>query len=413
MPTFVYKAKRGPREVVEGELESPDENQAIKILDGLGLVPVTIRVKQGMTPAKTAQKNTAQKKTATVAAPRGIRRRQINDFTRSLANMIKGNVPIIKGLNLLEKQSTGALKGVVADLSDAVRQGASLSQAMERHPSVFPFLMVGMARGGEAAGLLGEMLEKTADHEEKAEEMRQKIRSAMAYPLFVLAMGAFSIFILLAYFMPRLMETYLSNHQALPWPTEVTLALGKFFAAYWYWILGVCVLLFAFIRRKAGSAEGPWDAFKLQFPFFGALVLKSSVASFNRTLGLLVGHGVPLVKGVPLAAETVANRVMRDRLKAIEDSLVKRGISLGAGLQEVPDYPPTAVALTIVGEESGNLAASLDHIATQYERDVEIWLKTFSTLVEPIMIFVVGGIIGFIVFAMLMPIFQMDVLMEK
>lgn len=407
MPMFVYKAKRGPREVVEGELDAPDETQAIRILDGLGLVPVAIRVKQGVTPG------TPVKKTVAVASPVGIRRRQINDFIRSLANMIKGNVPILKGLSLLETQTSGALKGIVTDLVDAIRQGASLSQAMERHPSVFPFLMIGMAKGGEAAGLLGEMLEKTAEHEEKAEEMRQKIKSAMAYPLFVLGMGAFSIFILLVYFMPRLMETYLSNNQALPWPTEATLAVGNFFAAYWYWILGVFVLLYAFIRRKAGSSEGPWDGAKLQLPFFGSLVLKSSVANFNRTLGLLLAHGVPLVKGVSLAAETVTNRVMRERLKAIEGNLIKRGISLGAALREVPDYPPTAVALTLVGEESGNLASSLDHIANQYEKDVEIWLKTFSTLIEPIMIFVVGGIIGFIVFAMLMPIFQMDVLMEK
>lgn len=408
MPIFFYKAKRGPHEVVEGELDAPDEHQAIKILDGLGLVPVAIRVKQGVSlPKKTVKKTTA------VAATGGIRRRQINDFIRSLANMIKGNVPILKGLTLLETQATGALKGVAAGLVDAVRQGASLSQAMERYPSVFPFLMIGMARGGEAAGLLGEMLEKTADHEEKAEEMHQKIKSAMAYPLFVLAMGAISIFILLVYFMPRLMETYLSNNQALPWPTEATLAVGNFFSTYWYWILGVFALVYAVIRQKAGSSEGPWDGIKLQLPFFGSLVQKSSVASFNRTLGLLLGHGVPLVKGVPLAAETVTNRVMRDRLKAIEEKLIKRGISLGTALTEVPDYPPTAVALTAVGEESGNLAVSLNHIATQYERDVEIWLKTFSTLVEPVLIFVVGGVIGFIVFAMLMPIFQMDVLMEK
>ena len=122
-------------------------------------------------------------------------------------------------------------------------------------------------------------------------------------------------------------------------------------------------------------------------------------------------HGVPLVKGVALAAETVTNRVMSDRLKGVEENLVKRGSSLGAALREVPDYPQTAIALVLVGEESGNLAMALGHIANQYERDVESWLKTSTTLIEPVMILLVGGIIGFVVFAMLMPIFQMDVLM--
>ena len=152
---------------------------------------------------------------------------------------------------------------------------------------------------------------------------------------------------------------------------------------------------------------------KLQIPFIRTLVLKSAVVSFSRTLGLLLSHGVPLVKGVPLAADTVTSQVMSRRLKAVQENLVKHGSSLGAALREVPDYPTMAVALVAVGEESGDLAGSLGHVANQYERDVELWLKTITTLIEPAMILFIGGIIGFVVFAMLMPIFQMDVLMDK
>lgn len=408
MPTFSYKAKRGPREVVEGELDAPDEHEVIKVLDGLGLVPVNIRSKQGgVSPAAVPKAAPAK-----APPPRGVRRRHVNDFVRSLANLVKANVPILKGLNLLEQQSPSGMKEVVADLAGAVRQGASLSQAMERHPGVFPRLLLGMVRGGESAGLLGEMLEKTADHEDKVEDLRRRIRGAMAYPLFVLTMGGATVFILLVYFMPRLMETYLSNQKGLPWPTEATLAVSRFLSGNWYWMIGVFFLLYAFLRRKGGASQGPWDLIKLQLPFIKSLVLKSSVVSFSRTLGLLVSHGVPVVKGVPLAAETVINRVMANRLKGVEEKLVKRGASLGAALKEVPDYPPTAVALVTIGEESGDLATSLGHIANQYERDVESWLKAATTLIEPVMILLVGGIIGFVVFAMLMPIFQMDVFTE-
>lgn len=403
MTTFIYKAKKGPREIVEGELEAPDETQAISALDQLGLVPMAIQVKSSVS-----------QKTPRVSSslPRGIKRREVNDFVRSLANLVKGNVPILKALSLLEKQALGKMKGVLTDLVNAVRQGSSLSEAMERQSHVFPRLLIGMVRGGESAGLLGEMLEKTADHEEKAEDLRKRIKGAMAYPFFVLAMGVGTIFILLVYFMPRLMETYVSNNQALPWPTEVTLSVGHFLSGNWYWLVGAFFLIYAFIRRKGGSSEGPWDRIKLKLPFTKSLILKSTVVSFSRTLGLLLAHSVPLVKAVPLAAETVTNYIMARRLKAVQGNLVKHGSTLGAALKEVPDYPSMAVALVVVGEESGDLAQSLGHVASQYERDVELWLKTVTTLIEPVMILLIGGIIGFVVFAMLMPIFQMDVLME-
>lgn len=402
MSTFVYKAKRGPREVVEGELEAADANQAIAELDGLGLTPITIHPK-GESTGKAAPR---------ISTPRGIRKRHVNNFVRSLANLVKAKVPILKALKLLEGQSPREMKAVAADLAGQVAQGASLSQAMERHGGVFPRLLIGMVRGGEASGLLGEMLEKTAEHEEKSEDLRRRIRGAMAYPLFVLTMGGATIFILMVYFMPRLMETYLSNKQELPWPTEVTLAVSGFLSGNWYWILGVIILFYALAIRKGGSSQGPWDALNLQLPFIKSLVLKNSAVSFSRTLGLLLAHGVPLVKGVPLAAETVGNRVMGNRLKAIEEKLVRRGSSLGAALKEVPGYPSMAASLVTIGEESGHLAATLDQVALQYEKDVEGWLKVSTTLVEPVMILLVGGVIGFVVFAMLMPIFQMDVLME-
>ena len=304
------------------------------------------------------------------------------------------------------------MKQVVADLTMAVREGSLLSQALDRHPGVFSRLMVAMVRGGESAGLLGEMLEKTADHEEKAEDLRRRVQGALAYPIFVLVMGGATLFILLVYFMPRLMETYLSTGHALPWPTAVTLATGRFLSGYWYWILGVLFLIFALVRRKGGSGKAGWDLIKIQIPFLRTLVLKNSVVGFSRTLSLLTANGVSLVKGVPLAAKTVTNLVMADRLSVVEEDLIKHGSSLAAALRKVPDFPGLAVDLIVVGEESGDLASALRYVADQYEREVEGWLKMLTTLLEPALILVIGGVVGFIVFAMLMPIFQMDVLAE-
>ena len=151
---------------------------------------------------------------------------------------------------------------------------------------------------------------------------------------------------------------------------------------------------------------------KIQIPFLRTLVLKNSVVGFSRTLSLLTANGVSLVKGVPLAAKTVTNLVMADRLSVVEEDLIKHGSSLAAALRKVPDFPGLAVDLIVVGEESGDLASALRYVADQYEREVEGWLKMLTTLLEPALILVIGGVVGFIVFAMLMPIFQMDVLAE-
>lgn len=383
-------------------LDAADEDEAIRALDGLGLVPVSIRQKQGINVASPQ----------VLPSPVGIRRRHINEFVRSLANLVKGNVPLLKGLALLEKQSPSGMREVVADLAGAVREGSPLSQALDRHPGVFSRLMVAMVRGGESAGLLGEMLEKTADHEEKTEDLRRKVQGALAYPIFVLAMGGITLFVLLVYFMPRLMETYLTTGHALPWPTAVTLGTGRFLSSYWYWILGLLFLIFALVRQKGGSGKAGWDMIKLQLPLLRTLVLKNSVVGFSRTLSLLMANGVPLVKGVPLAAQTVTNLVMAGRLSAVEENLTKHGYSLATALRNVPDFPPLAVDLVVVGEESGDVASALRYVADQYEREVEVWLKALTTLLEPALILLIGGVIGFIVFAMLMPIFQMDVLTE-
>lgn len=407
MTQFVYKAKRGPYEVIEGELEASDEDQAVKTLDGLGLVPVQIESK------KTIQGKIAPRVPRGGPTTYGVKRNEITPFVRNLANLIRGNVPILKALGLLAKQSKGGFATIATDLRDSVRDGLSLSQAMERHPKAFSPLLVAMVKGGESAGVLGEMLEKLADHAEKEEDLRRKVRGALVYPLFVLTMGAATVFALLTYFLPRLIGVYVGSQQELPWPTEIVLGVSHFLSSHWYWLLGILFIVAAVIRRMEESSEQLWwDGLKIQIPLIGDLILKSCWIHFSRTLGLLLGHGVPLVKAVPLAAATVDNHILGSQLRTLEEDLVKRGASLASALKKVPQCPAMMVDLVAIGEESGNLSSTLSHISSTYEKNLEELLKTFTTLLEPVLILAIGLVVGFIVFAMLMPIFQMDVFVD-
>lgn len=401
MPQFAYRARKGPDEVIEGEVEATDESQAIRVLGSLGLVPVQIRSKEGALERPPSGKTSGH-----------LKKSHLTSFIRNLANLIRGNVPILKALNLLSRQSGGDLGQVVNHLKDSVRDGLSLSQAMERYSPAFPHLWIAMVRGGESSGALGEMLEKLAEHEEKGADLRRKVQGALVYPLVLLTVGVGTVLVLLTYFMPRLIGVYEGNQQPLPLPTTVVLEVSHFLSSNWYWLLGLLFLFVALLRKGGALRKTWWDGISLKIPFVGALLLKRSLIYFTRTLGLLLMHGVPVVRGVGLAAATVENSVLGHQLEGLEEALVQRGESLSTGLRRVPKCPAMIVDIISVGEESGDLSASLSHIAITYERDLEALLKTFTTLLEPILILAIGFIIGFIVFAMLLPIFQMDVLID-
>ena len=399
---YIYKAKKGPKEVVEGELEASSEAQALKLLDAQGLVPIRLKTGDG------SGKSSVKKRADIV-----VKRKEILLFMRNLANLLKGNVPVLRALVLLEGQARkGGMKNLTADLSASVRAGLTLSEAFEQNPRIFSPLLVNMVRGGESGGVLGEMMEKLALHQERNEEIRGKIWGALVYPVFILAMGSLTVFVLLTYFLPRLLGVYLSNQQDLPWPTAVVLGISHFLSGNWYWILGFALLTFAFVKRFFGQSSKKrfFDEIKLKIPFVRSLVIKSAVLNFSRTLGLLLEHGVPLFKAVPLSAATVDNEVIGNRFKEVEGDLVVKGASLAVALKKISYFPPMALDMVSVGEESGNLGKTLSYLSDTYEKEIEGLLKSSTTLIEPVLILAVGGIIGFIVFAMLLPVFQMDVM---
>lgn len=403
---FEYKAKKGPHELVKGTIKVASESEVLDALGRLGLTPIQIQLQSG-------KKVQPPKPVTRRAAAGRLKKGELTLFIRNFSNLIKGNVPILKSLTLLANQSKGALGSTITFLQDSVKDGLALSQAMERLSGTFPPLWVAMVRGGESAGVLGEMLERLADHEEKAEDMRRKVRGALVYPLVLLCIGFLTVFVLLTYFMPRLVGVYETNKQALPLPTEIVMGLSGFLSAHWYWLVGAFVLTAALLKRMGGgSKKALWDSLSLKLVFFRGLILKSSLLHFTRTLSLLLSQGVPLVKAISLACATIDNQVLRKQFSGIDERLSQKGESLSTALKTVPLCPPMLTDLIAVGEESGSLSASLMHIANTYERDIEGMLKSFATLLEPLLILVIGSIIGFIVFAMLMPVFQMDVFLD-
>lgn len=409
MPKYIYKAKKGPHEVVEGEIDALSESHAMKVLDGQGLVPVQLCLRltedAGKSPARPARD---VRRTA-------VKRSDIIIFTRSLAELLRGNIPLLRALTLLKSQARKpSMKKLTEDLVASVQDGFSLSQAFEQHPGVFSPLLINMVRGGETGGVLGEMMEKLALYQEKSEEIRKKIIGALVYPMFVLFVGMLTVFVLLTYFLPRLLGVYLSNQQALPWPTAMVLAISDFLSGNWYWIAGFVVLVFAFAKRMGTSpSRGRLvDELKLKIPFMNVIVVKNAVLNFSRTLGLLLQHGVPVFKGVPLAAATVGNVVIGDMLKGAEGDILTKGASLAAALRKITYFPPTALDMISVGEESGNLGKMLISLSDTCEKEIDRSLKAVTTLIEPVLILAIGGVVGFIVLAMLLPVFQMDTFVQ-
>lgn len=395
MPTFVYKAKQGPGKTVEGELHAESHAAALHSLDGMGYSPVWVREKDERGRIATLRRS-------------NIRYRDVTVFTRQLASLTKSGVPILRALLTIGSQTTHAgMRRVVQDLEAAIRDGRMLSEAMARHPRQFPELYIDMVRSGEWSGVLDTILFRLADAREQEEETRRTIQAAMAYPLLVLTVGVLTVFVLLAFFMPRVIELFQDYHD-LPLPTRLLIGASHFFSAYKYWIVLVGVLLAAVLNRVFANERGRLvaDALKLRLPLVRRFIRDSNLARFARTLALLIESGVAIDKALELSAATLHNRVMRAEIEEVRRKTVQQGMPFSSGLRGTRHFPAFVANMSAVGEEAGRLEEGLSEVASFYEKETTQLSRLATSLIEPLLILVVGGIVGLIVAAMLLPIFE-------
>lgn len=397
MPIFDYKAKRGPGDTVEGNLEAETRSSALHELDAMGYTPVWVRENAG--PARHGRLRGGGR----------IRRRDVAVFTRQLASLTRSGVPILRSLRTLGAQTANQrFRRVVENLETTVRDGSLVSAAMAQHPAVFSQLYVNMVRSGESGGILDTALFRLADAQDREEEIRRKVQAAVAYPALVLVVGVLTIVFLLTVFMPRVASLYRSYNE-LPLPTRVLIGTSDFLAESWYWFGLVLLLLAAIVKRVAALEKGRMflDRLKLRAPVLGRSILQSEIARFARTLSLLLTAGIGIDKALALSGDTMRNAVLREDVEAMRRNTVNRGATLSSGLEQSRHFPPLVSNMAAVGEEGGSLDESLAEIALFYENEVDLHSRLATSLLEPILILVVGLVVGFIVAAMLMPVFEL------
>ncbi len=401
MPQFTYRAKKGPKEVVEGLLEAESRHAAITRLTSQNLFPLRVEEKSRAQETKSAL-------TFTYAGRIGSK--DLAVFERQLADLLEAGLPLLRALEVLQEQTENRkMTDVVSGLVEGVKAGVPLSQSMEKFPKVFNPMTSSMIRAGEIGGILNAVLARLADFSEKEQELKSKIRSAMAYPIFLSLMGMVTIGTLMVFVIPKLLPVFEEIGQTLPLPTRVLLAISFFCRDYWWVMAGVVLLAVVLLQRRLKTAEGrmAYDENKLKLPLLGPLIKKSEIARFSRTLAALLANGVPVLQALKITSDGVGNVMMRKELeKVFED--VSLGQQLGECMRKSRLFPSFVVSMIVVGEQGGLLERALDKVAESYEKEVDRAVKVMTSLMEPAMILVMGSIVGFIVMAMLLPIFSID-----
>lgn len=403
MATYKYRAKKGVKEVVEGRLEAQSEKEAIEKLSSMGYLP--IRIEPDARPLEAGALSAGRPKVR-------VRSREITIFSRQLASLLRAGVPILDALNTIAQQSENRnLKDVLRHIHDAVKEGSTFSSALSQFPNLFSPLYISMIRSGENSGAIQNVLSRIVEYRAKQEEMLSRIRMSMAYPLLMAIVGLGTIIFMLTFVMPRLMTIFVNLGEKLPLPTRILISISEGVRSYWLWLAVLLVIIIFAAGRQIKTAAGrsSLSALKLHIPVFGQFVLKAELARFARTLEMLIKNGIPILKAIDISLPILDNEILKNKLRQSYKDLEDGG-SFGKSLKDSKAFPVFMANLISVGEESGKLDEALSEVATSYEHDTDEALRVMSSLLEPIMILVMGLIVGFIVVAMLLPVFEINIM---
>lgn len=330
--------------------------------------------------------------------------------TRQLATLLHAGVTLVESLTaMVEQVEHEQLKLALSQIKQRVNEGSSLADAMAQHPKVFPDLYCNMVRAGESSGALDVVLTRLADFTESQARLRSKVIGTLAYPavMVVVAIGILSL--LLVVVIPKITQIFEDLKATLPLPTRILLGISNFLNQFWYLVLAVVVISIIALRRYLKTDRGRlrFDRFKLDMPVIGGIVRMLSVARFSKTLATLLRSGVPLLKAMDIVRSIVNNRVLSAAIDEARDS-IKEGESIAAPLKRSGEFPPLVVHMIAIGERSGQLEEMLNNVATAYESQAETRISMLTTLLEPLIIVIMGGAIGFMVFSILLPILKLN-----
>ncbi|MDI9569431.1 MAG: type II secretion system inner membrane protein GspF [Pseudomonadota bacterium] len=411
MPVYEYVALDRKGNKIKGMIDAGSLASARVKLRETEVYPVEIREPE----AGRGRDTTAASEAAGAGFFKKVGLREVAATTRQLSTLLGAGLPLVPSLSTLVAQTTNrSMKATLAQIRENVNEGNSLTSSMSHFPQIFPPLYVNMVRAGEASGTINLVLERLADFMENQQALRAKIRSALAYPILMFIIGNLVLFFLITFVVPNITKIFSEMHQNLPAITIFLIAVSGFFKNFWWGIAIAVTAAFLFLRhgmRNTESGRYWWDRLKLKAPLFGALNQKLAMARFSRTLGTLLQSGVPLLTAMNIVRNVVDNRIVADEILHASRE-IEEGQNLSAPLARGGLFPPLAVEMISVGEQSGNLETMLYRIADAYEKEVEASVIMLTSLLEPVMILVMGLIVGFVVVSVLLPIFEMNQLVR-
>jgi type II secretion system protein F len=399
--TFSYKAKDSKGSLIQGSLEAESQPLVVTRLQAMGYFPVLITNESAKKKKSEGLKHLFRRK---------ITSTEIANFNRQLSDLVAARIPLVKALGVIITQTPGeALREIVQQISSDVQGGDTLAQALSRHPRIFSKLYIAMVRAGETGGMLDVVLQRLADFSEAEEELRGRIKSALAYPVVMVLAGSVAVGVLMTVVIPRIVGIFASLHQALPTPTLILIAISDFLTKTWLILLLGAILAVAGIINFGKTSKGRIliDRLKLRMPLFGPLIIKRETSRFARTLGALLHNGVPILIALEIVQEVMTNRIVQQEVAKLPPN-ISQGASISQSLKGSDLFPPVVINMIAIGEETGRLDQILVRVAESYESQVDREVKALTSVMEPLIILFMGLVVGFIVISMLLPIFSLD-----
>lgn len=393
-------------------------NQRKGIIDAIGVSAVRQKLREeNIYPVEINP--TTEKKGSTLSSAlnlgKKVSAKEVSAFTRQLSTLLSSGIPLISALSVLVKQTKNTLfKKSLSQIREQVNEGKSLTESMSHFPSIFPAFYINMVKAGEASGTIDLVLEKLADFSEKQQALNNKIRAALTYPIAMFFIGCIIVFILMTFVMPKITGIFSEMHQSLPLATIFLIGISNFLKSFWWLILLIILSMaaaFKYFTSETIEGKQAWDKAKLKSPLFGIINLKIAIARFCRTLATLLQSGVPLLAALEIVSNVVNNVLIGDAINRASKE-IEEGKGISATLSQSGLFPPLAIEMISIGEQTGTLEKMLNRIAYAYEDEAQSEIMIMTSLLEPAMIIVMALLVVFIVASILLPIFEMNRLVK-
>ncbi len=410
MAVFAYKGVDARGKAVTGAKESDSPKSLRALLRREGVIVTDVSEAKGGKAASVPGGTGLRKEVDLGFIFKRVSRKEITLFTRQLATLLKAGIPLSESLGaIFDQLEKPKLKTIVGEVRMRVNEGTSLGDAMAKHPEAFEEVYVSMVRSGEVAGNLDQVLARLADFLESQGRMRSKVAGAMVYPILMGVVSTIIMIILMVAVVPRITQIYADAEKTLPWNTRFLIWLSYSIAHFW-WLWGTMIIgaIVGFIVwKQSEGGRKTWDAIKLHLPIVGGLVRQIAIGRFSRTFGTMLASGVPLLRAIDISKAILNNRVLQKAIDGARDQ-IQQGEGIAVTLKKTGHFPSVVTHMIAVGERAGQLEQMLGNVADSYESEVESKLSRLTTLLEPLMIVVLGGAVAFIVFSILMPIMDLN-----